>query len=80
MMFDLIQLFEKMQKVKRSMVLTIAYDCVADWCIEFAWRDKNIELFTQDASLAIASLEMIEKLINLCDEYEELWDIPRNTL
>jgi len=79
-MNELIKLFERMQSVKQSMILDIYFDKVADWYIEFAWRDKDITLSSQDANITIASLKMVKMLIDLCDDYEELRDIPRNTL
>lgn len=79
-MNELIKLFEQMQRKKASMVLNISFDRVADWYIEFVWRDKEIILFSQDANITIASIKMIKKLIDLCEDYEELQDIPRNIL
>ena len=79
-MNELIKLFERMQSVKQSMVLDISFDRVADWYIEFVWRDKEIILFSQDTNITIASIKMIKKLIDLCSDYEELQDIPGNVL
>ena len=80
MINELIKLFEKMQTIKQSMILDIYFDKVEDWWIEFTWRDKNITFSSQNANITIASIEMIKMLIDLCNDYEELQDIPVNVL
>ena len=79
-MENLIKLFSKMQYHKQSMELDITYDKVADWVIYFVWKAEGITLESQSASITLACADMIQKLTNLCIEYEDLQDIPYNIL